>query len=95
MSTVGISNLKGHSYDKIFTEAHSGYMDQSAASQMGGHQYGDSARYDGRSARFLDSKGFGWLLETQDDDDDTFQRPLLLVLPYSHTPISARSWTST
>jgi hypothetical protein len=32
-----------------------------------------------RSSQFLDSRGFGWLLETNDDDDDMFQKPLLLV----------------
>lgn len=34
----------------------------------------------GKGSAFLESKGFGWLLEVQDDDDEDFQKPLLYVL---------------
>ena len=30
----------------------------------------------GKSSQFLDSRGFGWLMEVDDDDDDS-QKPLL------------------
>lgn len=32
----------------------------------------------GRAAKFLESRGFGWLLEVDDDDEE--QKPLLLVV---------------
>lgn len=31
----------------------------------------------GKGAAFLENKGFGWLLEVQDDEDEDFKKPLL------------------
>ena len=33
----------------------------------------------GRTSQFLESKGFGWLLEAEEDDSEEENRPLLLV----------------
>ena len=37
---------------------------------------GGSVRRRGKTSAYLDSKGFGWLMEVDDDDEDA-QKPLL------------------
>lgn len=48
-------------------------MDDPVATSSDG---GMRQRATGKSAAFLDNKGFGWLMEVQDDDED-FKKPLL------------------
>ena len=41
-----------------------------------GTGYGMRQRNTGAAGQFLESKGFGWLMEVDDDDED-MQKPLL------------------
>ena len=43
-----------------------------------GETDGSNLRKRGAASNFLDGKGFGWLLEV-DDDDESSQKPLLYV----------------
>ena len=46
-------------------------------SPKSGEEFGfDGVRSRGGTSQFLDTKGFGWLMEVEDDDED-FQKPLL------------------
>ena len=39
----------------------------------------------GRTSQFLESKGFGWLLEEEEEDSEEDNRPLLLVILSTNT----------
>ncbi len=43
---------------------------------MSGEPGYEGVRQRGKTSQFLDSKGFGWLMEVDDDDEDS-QTPLL------------------
>lgn len=54
-----------------------GYAERdSGSNQNFGANYEVWQRKSGSAGQFLDSKGFGWLMEVDDDDED-MQEPLL------------------
>lgn len=50
-----------------------------SSDEMGYMQSESRHRGKGRTSQFLESKGFGWLLEVEEDDKEEENRPLLLV----------------
>jgi len=51
-------------------------MDALGGDDLTGHQDTYVRRRGGAASKFLDSRGFGWLME-EDDSDEDFQKPLL------------------
>ena len=54
----------------------SGAMAMNAPLTSEGYGHGGEIRQRGVAGKFLDSKGFGWLMEVGEEDDDS-QVPLL------------------
>lgn len=48
--------------------------------EMGSMQSEPHHRSTGRASQYLESKGFGWLLEVEEDSEED-NKPLLLVIP--------------
>lgn len=51
--------------------------DQSPPGQTGWGSSTRSRRPSGRASQYLESKGFGWLLEVEDEEEEEERRPLL------------------
>lgn len=58
----------------------SGDMYSHRSNQFSDHGFessGNTSRASGHVADFLNKRGFGWLMEVQQESDDEYQRPLL------------------
>ncbi len=53
-----------------------GHVEGTPSKSDFGLGYGTRQRSTGAAGQFLESKGFGWLMEIDDDDED-MQKPLL------------------
>ena len=78
ISVIFESNGKIPVYCRTFV-----FLDNSLSGSLDPKQSGSDysfsptdTRYRGKTSQYLDSKGFGWLMEVDNDDDD-MQKPIL------------------
>lgn len=78
MSTVELGDLSFVSSESMQNDIYSGTMennDTSSSKHSGPSAFG--ADNDGLASQVLNKKGFGWLLEVEDVDDEATDKPLL------------------
>ena len=78
MSTVELGDLSFVSSESMQNDIYSGTMENSdplSSKLSGPSAFG--AEKDGLASQILNKRGFGWLLEVEDVDDEVNDKPLL------------------
>ena len=79
MSTVELGDLSFVSSESMQNDFYSGTMENNDASssKISGPPAFGAAENDGLASQILNKRGFGWLLEVEDVDDEVDDKPLL------------------
>ena len=72
---VDMSSVSDQKFDFVSTN-NDDTLSGSLSPKAGEEFEFEGVRSRGRTSQYLDTKGFGWLMEVDDDDED-FQKPIL------------------